>query len=51
MFVCERGEIGCMCEERGERRWVQARCCCHGDHIQMLPQQREPAGGASRSVA
>lgn len=41
----------CVCVERrqGERRWGQA--CCHGDHIQMLPQQWEPAGGASQSVA
>lgn len=44
------GERFCVCGAR-QRRWGQACCCCHGDHVQMLPQQWEPAGGASRSVA
>ncbi len=54
LCVCVR-KRECVCAERerreGERRWGQAHCCCHGDHIQMLPQQCEPAGGASQSVA
>lgn len=52
LYLCEREREGVCVERREEeRRWGQAHCCCHGDYIQMLPQQWEPAGGASQSVA